>query len=291
MSTWIYVQLFPGGAGRAEQTIRDVVGPLRRLAFPERWFFLRYFDERGPHVRLRFLVPDEQLEQTHALLNNWGRELLKRTSLLPAVTEPHIIKVPPYMRASGRHVGLHYAAYEPELEKYGGAEGVTAAEEVFETSSDIVLDQLPDTWESSAERVAYCSVHMAAAVKRCIRRSRKQDSYLTTYTDHWTRAGTARGDQIRSRLDELTPKLVAAVQPHYERIMQDEQLVAQTSSLADDVERGVRAGAKSPSKPDRLGLLFHQLHMTNNRFGLNPVEEPAAAVVTQAALANDWAIA
>ena len=59
--TWLYLKLYPGRLDLLDAVATDVVGPFvtqHRVEW-SRWFFLRYHDASGPHVRLRMsLEPD-----------------------------------------------------------------------------------------------------------------------------------------------------------------------------------------------------------------------------------------
>ncbi|MFI7102025.1 lantibiotic dehydratase [Streptomyces sp. NPDC050161] len=87
----------------------------------DRWFFLRYQDAAGPHLRLRFHAPPSVLAG----------------DLLPLLHE----------RAAALHTGgltgrVVWDSYDPELERYGGPDAMAAAERVFHADSLAVLEHL-----------------------------------------------------------------------------------------------------------------------------------------------------
>ncbi|MFG2224534.1 lantibiotic dehydratase [Streptomyces sp. NPDC048644] len=87
----------------------------------DRWFFLRYQDAEGPHLRLRFHAPPAVLAR----------------DLLPLLHE----------RAAALHTGgltgrVVWDSYDPELERYGGPDAMAAAERVFHADSLAVLEHL-----------------------------------------------------------------------------------------------------------------------------------------------------
>ncbi len=80
-----------------------------------RAFFVRYDDERGPHIRLRLRGEAEWVDETlHPAVEGWFRERGER------------IEVP----------------YQPEPERFGGEEALAWAEEHFHVSTRVVLDRL-----------------------------------------------------------------------------------------------------------------------------------------------------
>jgi thiopeptide-type bacteriocin biosynthesis protein len=84
------------------------------------WFFLRYSDP-GEHLRIRFRCADA---------GSCGEVIrLSSEAFGPAVKRGSIWKV-------------QLDTYEREVERYGGLEGILAAEEVFCADSDAVLELL-----------------------------------------------------------------------------------------------------------------------------------------------------
>ncbi|GAA2815206.1 thiopeptide-type bacteriocin biosynthesis protein [Kribbella solani] len=79
----------------------------------DRWFFLRYRDPDA-HLRIRFRHGDP------AVLNAWAAELVEAGRIRTVVLDE----------------------YEPEVARYGGAEVMAAAEDVFCADSRAVLEQL-----------------------------------------------------------------------------------------------------------------------------------------------------
>lgn len=103
----------------------------------EQFFFIRY-SERGPHIRLRLKGNKDVLEEKLKprldayFLEYFGKHPSKRPepngSGDPGPTEPW------YPNNS-----IQYIRYEPEIDRYGGVQGVLIAERQFEASSRAVL--------------------------------------------------------------------------------------------------------------------------------------------------------
>lgn len=80
-----------------------------------RAFFIRYEDERGPHIRLRLRGEDEWLQETlEPVVDGWFAERGER------------LAVP----------------YDPEATRFGGEEALVWAEEYFHVSTRVVLERL-----------------------------------------------------------------------------------------------------------------------------------------------------
>jgi thiopeptide-type bacteriocin biosynthesis protein len=122
-SDWIYAKLY-ASASNADRLLGEIVGPLARQALEsgaaDRWFFLRYGDPEW-HVRLR--------------LHGESARLL--SEVLPAL---HDAAAPHILAGSLRKIQLD--TYEREVERYGGVEGITLAEGVFQADSEAVMEIL-----------------------------------------------------------------------------------------------------------------------------------------------------
>lgn len=146
---WLSVHIFFRGAphsiysGLGDRVVLDVVAPFidvcRDRGWFERYFFVRY-TEGGPHIRLRLRSRQETLERevwpalteyvarrSYDLQSEWvghgGERVSQSNGLLHA----------------------HWVAYERELERYGGFDGVTLAEDIFHISSESAIRLLRGT--------------------------------------------------------------------------------------------------------------------------------------------------
>jgi thiopeptide-type bacteriocin biosynthesis protein len=118
-SEWLFVKLY--GPLLLEKDL--IAGPVHDFAeevcaagLADAWFFIRYSDP-DPHIRLRFQGEPERL--AHQLLPRvcaWGAELM----------------------ADEYCLRFSFDTYDRELERYGGAEGTSAAESVFTADSRAV---------------------------------------------------------------------------------------------------------------------------------------------------------
>ncbi|HEY6707952.1 MAG TPA: lantibiotic dehydratase [Actinomycetota bacterium] len=118
-SEWLYVKLY----GPREDEDELLAGPVRELAeaavedgLASGWFFVRYGDP-DPHLRLRFRgEPGRLTGKLLPRLCEWAGELV----------------------AAGRCDRFAIDTYEREVERYGGPEGMAAAEELFVADSRCV---------------------------------------------------------------------------------------------------------------------------------------------------------
>ncbi|ARF53878.1 hypothetical protein B1H19_06510 [Streptomyces gilvosporeus] len=128
---WLFATLHCS-AERHDEILADHL-PHLVAALPEpvdRWFFLRYHDVEGPHLRLRFHGPAAALS----------------TQLLPRLHQ-----FAASLRRARLVRRLALDTYDPELERYGGPEAMPAAERVFHADSLATLEQLRLLRRSSTE--------------------------------------------------------------------------------------------------------------------------------------------
>jgi len=130
---WTYFKLYCGHAS-ADDVLSEVVAPVVRTltgeGLTDRWFFLRYGDPDW-HVRVRCHATDERLAAR-------------------ALTEMSRAAAP--FIAEGRVHKVQLDTYKPEIERYGGLEGLRVAEKAFCIDSDAALDLLARTPHDSDAR-------------------------------------------------------------------------------------------------------------------------------------------
>lgn len=116
---WLYFKLYTGYS-TADRLLVDAIAPLAQRLREERkvrsWFFIRYRDPEF-HLRVRLKGDPEVL----ALFSEMATPLLRR----------------------GWMSRLQLDTYVRELERYGGAEGMALAEELFCADSEAVTALLP----------------------------------------------------------------------------------------------------------------------------------------------------
>jgi thiopeptide-type bacteriocin biosynthesis protein len=122
-SEWVYTKLY-GRPSSLDHVIRtvvpEVVEPLRRAGALRRWFFVRFADPDW-HLRLRLCGTSREI---------WSLAI----PLLEGATRP--------LLEEGSVHRLEFATYEPEVDRYGGPEGLLLAERVFHADSEAVVEIL-----------------------------------------------------------------------------------------------------------------------------------------------------
>ena len=171
---WLYLQLYPRDLAAMDALVRggvaEAVRAARAAAPIDRWHFLRFLDEDGPHVRLRLRGSADALGAAQA-------------AMAPAL--------------AGAWVRLEL--YEPELDKYGGPAGVAAAERVFEASSELALAALARPCaEASRRGLALDLMRRAAGVFLA---AGQHAAFWAAYARYWDAPGEVRAAAPAPRLD------------------------------------------------------------------------------------------
>ncbi|HVE73423.1 MAG TPA: lantibiotic dehydratase [Thermoanaerobaculia bacterium] len=122
-SEWLYAKLYTGTA-TADRVLCEDVAPLAREAVASgaarRWFFIRYA-EGGWHLRIRFQGDPRVLRER---------------------VQPELESMAQRLIDTGAAWKLQFDTYEREVERYGGAEAIELAEEIFHCDSEAVVELL-----------------------------------------------------------------------------------------------------------------------------------------------------
>jgi thiopeptide-type bacteriocin biosynthesis protein len=257
---WLYYRIYLNDLDDFDTVLETVVRPgiaAWRAELPDlRWFFLRFVDPLGPHVRLRFAADPSCV----ALMErDWDDRL---DGIIPAP------------RRVGKYV------YAPEYRKFGDVMGMRLAERIFQLSSETVMactgERLRDL------RTAYGAAHLALLVATLPAEQRL--GFLHQYAWYWTGGPRRTGSsvdpaQAPDALADAGARVVAAAR----RVLADsstrEQFLTYRAAYSAE-SRG--SGRIAVPRSDRF-LLFHHIHLMHNRMGVYPLVEARLARLLWAA--------
>jgi thiopeptide-type bacteriocin biosynthesis protein len=146
-----------------DQILVDLVKPLaesmQQQGKVEKFFFIRYW-EKGPHLRLRFLVNAGFEQDVKAQLTEEVGKYLRE--------KPSNYESEAYAEAALQYEwypnnSLQWIAYEPEVARYGGPHALPVAESLFQCSSYTVLEVMAETqdWDYDAALGSAIQMHLA----------------------------------------------------------------------------------------------------------------------------------
>ncbi|MFJ7159588.1 lantibiotic dehydratase C-terminal domain-containing protein [Streptomyces sp. NPDC101118] len=265
---WWYVRVYPGGPGRMDAAVRTLVPWLAAQAGrlgSEEWFFIRYWDATGHHLRLRLRAGAAEVDALDAVARE---ELTGLLDTLEERPEDGVGLLPGALPPGSPARGVVPSLYAPELAKYGGPEGVAVAERIFHLDSAFCaaldLAALPRRYERAAH-----AVHFARALTARVLTEEERDVF---WVHHRTRWGwqlrlAAAGEQLRPLLGGVSAGVREQGAPAPGARA---RLEAHADALAELV---LQAPGPRPHQ------LLHHLHMVMNRLGFPPGEEAALGML------------
>lgn len=141
---WLYLTLYGPAHGQDEllrTRFAELVGTAREHGV-DRWFFIRYTDARGHHLRVRLHGPPDAL---------WSGAVRAIGDLLARWQKAGLI---------GEHL---LGQYDPEVERYGGVAALIDAERVFEADSETAIRLLQlEQAEQTLSRDGLAAISVAA---------------------------------------------------------------------------------------------------------------------------------
>ncbi|MGY5036294.1 thiopeptide-type bacteriocin biosynthesis protein [Streptomyces sp. 900116325] len=263
---WLYRRIYVETYEDTQHALNHLVGGIHKVAtrvIPEgRWFFIRFVDHRGLQIRVRHRAPLEILAEFEAITD----EIIRDRS-----------RWPESLRRG--YCGSVKRLYEPETVKYGGAEGVDRAERVFEEGSLLALElsARPDFWQ---QRFGYAATLTRLAADLLAPQARR--SFLYNIAWYWCGQDAPTAPEFRRRVRLAAKKSAPAVVRRMEGITKGsdyECLERYISVLFRQMvdPRSTATPGNQPRQP--ANLLFHAVHMNNNRLGIKPFEEAVIAEI------------
>ena len=296
---WWYACLYTGGVEGGDDVIAGLLPPLLaevRVLGAGRWFFLRYFDETGPHLRLRVFGPGRSLDRLVRSMADLGAHL----ELIATRPRQRVVELVPgataaVLGSASRAVGTRPAVYEPEIDKYGGLDGVELAEQLFEFSSELALWGV-SAHEKGGRRDGLAALLLADTAGALTWGARADawpargrtpwPRFWATHTDWWT--GAVTGDtRYRDRLEEHAAAHRGAVAERMRSTAADPGVEAWRRRWFRAVDDYLAAAGHLgvPRSPQHLA--FHQNHMLMNRLGYLPREEALLGLHARDWIASD----
>lgn len=285
---WWFVRIYTRGFEGADPLIGDLLPPViaeARAQGIHRWFYIRYMDQHGPHVRLRVLGPRPVLDHLQRIHRELEEQLAEVLAGHP--TEHRFIApIDKKAWAGAAGTGVRASIYEPELAKYGGPAGLSLAEQLFEFSSDLGVWAC-GRFVKETERAGLAALLLHDVADSLLHGPHSQgearqrvdwDAYWDKHLYWWTAELGRRGPMVRERMvttvRERQEKVVAAL--HRVSALPGVQSWRRRWQVALDTYL-VRAELAEVGRTPQH-LVFHQGHMMLNRLGFLPREEAILGV-------------
>ena len=264
---WWYVRAYPGSSHAVDAAAAVLVPWLREQAAREgagRWFFMRYLDMTGQHLRLRLQASPESVDRLQGRIGD-VEELLRalpETGFATRLIEGADLAELPGARA------VRPAMFAPEMQKYGGTAGVELALDLATAGSTWFDEHQVASLRPRYERAALAVAFQRLVVSTAFDSDEERVAFWAAHQRHWgwqLRMLVPTAELFRSRADETVEGIRGAP-------LGREQLHA-LEELAGEIVATLAAASDAGVLPTRAELLLEYLHMEMNRWGFMPAEE------------------
>lgn len=287
---WLFLKIYTRGFDGADSLVGDLLPPIvaeARAIGVQRWFFMRYMDLHGPHIRMRVLGRRPVLDHLQRL----NRELESSLDgvLARSIPTGHVfiapVNVPMYEGRRG--TGIRASIYEPERDKYGGPEGLALAEELFEFSSDLALWAC-GTLAKAPERAGLAALLLHDAITALLQgpgaadHGRERigwDEYWEQHLNRWTADLGSRAVPVREKMAQVRAERAEHTKQELLRVRELPAVEAWRRRWRLSMDSYLdKAGKSSSINRSPQHLVFHQSHMMLNRLGFLPREEAVLGI-------------
>ncbi len=277
-TAWTAWHLHLGTTARTahDRVLTDVIGPAVDAVPGRPWFFIRYW-QAGPHLRLRVgdLAPEERghveklLEDRLAVAGGAaeGEDPLRESEYGAGAARMTVGE-------TGRNrvvedllpQGVHPAAYEPESDRYGGAELMPRTERLFQLSSELVRAMTPHAQSQARRSVMALRATLSAAAS--FGDATEQAHYFARGVESWSSYAADYGHS-REQLEQIChiSDEVAAVGRKFDSA-EHGPFAGWHRALAELSEEVRRSTSRHPGE-----IVSSHVHMLHNRLGLRMHEE------------------
>nr|WP_315032427.1 thiopeptide-type bacteriocin biosynthesis protein [uncultured Chryseobacterium sp.] len=269
-----------------DEFIPDYLKKGKKKATLMGFFFVRYWDEKGLHVRLRIKADQEDISL-------YLKPLLEKEYFLFLEEDNALVR---------------YVPYEPEISRYGGVDSIAIAEEHFELSSLTVLELMSEydlsdysTALSIALQLQFVFILSLPLEKTTLL------LFLNQIIYEWMpRAIPLSNDQSEDiELEELRKRCLQDFMNNYGKVK--EQLIPRFTVIRDEVSAGtikdineilgkwyeknhevmIRLKESLSEEAVFMNVCGSLLHMTNNRMGLRNADESYLAYLLYRLIADN----
>ncbi|MEW6703335.1 MAG: thiopeptide-type bacteriocin biosynthesis protein [Pseudomonadota bacterium] len=287
---WVYVKLYLGRAvDRMDRLLIDLASQPVLTGQAQQWFYIRYVDQDGIHVRLRAKArPGEREALARAVMDACADLLAELPGYPPGDYSP-MVTMPGFEASLERVTAAHHDVkvvqdrYEPETDKYGARPGIDVAEALFHQSSLIATRILREEEHGRLSRKDLVPLLMHEACETFIAPDDRA-SFWREYSYYWLNGRSPAADDWRATFAEKAQELQ---QRGIAVVARPERLDGAARELSAAWRRALReAAAGYQALKGRVDagaevLCFNFVHLMNNRLGLAALEEAYMAALLE----------
>lgn len=283
---WIYYKLLLGKYIWAFDFLVVEVAKLSEDPRVVDWFFIRYVDEDGPHMRLRFKVKSEDAKAFDREVYPLLHEMTSHLTGTPFQAQPRLVNLAPadaVAEFDGNFIiGAKREDYKPETDVYGGEAGVQIAEDMFRVSSEIAVDLIREDLGGAQCRKELCPALMLAAIENfAIEKS--PANFLDYYVSYWGASTFVSGSYLETFHENCAQLLANQVQI----VRADADYSALESACLQKLRGGLKVAHKRYREMAHVSdvllerVVFYFIHLMNNRLGFTAIEEVYIALLVK----------
>jgi hypothetical protein len=209
-AAWLYYKIYVGDiAGGLDYLITETLPKLARNDI-ERWFFVRYLDEEGLHLRLR-VKPSDGAPDLRPVLKLIIEDSLRALPKAPPPFYQPVISTPVAARLPRRSpIRAVEDEYEPEIAMFG-AMGIAVAERLFHLSSEIAMAVLIDERADLYSRKTLAPIFMKAVCDTFLPGSGAP--FWHGYSKYWLQISRESADAWAQRFERKARELHSRALP------------------------------------------------------------------------------
>lgn len=250
-----------------------------------KYFFIRYW-ELGPHIRLRMSVDTKDIEEIKKEIVTFFNNYLDNNPSVRNLEKDHFLP----------NNTVHFIEYEPEVERYGGEEGIVVAESHFQDSSETVLDlmsQIHQNWNLSVAQGLALQLSYAFIKGTSLNEDEIKEMLFIMDNSHWKERArivskTENVDVLFEKQFAKNKEAIAARLKMLDEIFADEENTDESPILQwHHYVKEKDAALKNLSLNKKRHFIYiSYLHMLNNRLGLSNHDEGYISYVLYNSLVN-----
>lgn len=283
-ASWSYYKVYLGRyTPQMDFACVRLAKELQEKFAPQEWFFLRYADTTGPHLRFRWKDAPDGAARAPAF-ETVVEDLLCEMVYTPPSTYRPLVNLghAPPAPAEGRspQAFAYRDDYRPEFEPFRGPDYIDVAHGLFQGSSEVAVSILGMELDGGPSRKSLAPALMRRVLDALVPRA-EHEEFLEGYLRYWT-------VQDGINLDYLTPDFEAKAMELLDQGYDLEPGELECQAVLKRWEEGLaeaaqRYGDLLPDHrlfPDNLPFRF--MHLMNNRLGVGILDEAYLAAVLKA---------
>lgn len=261
-----------------ETVVKEAAQHLLKHDLCQKWFFIRYLDESGYHIRLRFFCDLTNVNEICTYLEELMDDRFEDIGEMKFETQQRIL--PSTVNDSSLNNSYnHYelSLYDQEYEKYGGENGIMFSEDFFQISSEFVVNIITNLNDERINRFTIGLKCMKLLIDSCVNVA---PDFLKHYISYWSGFyfDSSRSDYKKSMIEAGKKRTDVVLRTMETPLPEKNEATYQL--LTEEVQQLVSKIKEDHSVQRSLDeLCFHYIHMMNNRLGIYTTEEAYLAAL------------